>query len=57
LSRVADSQNEDKMFEQSLYVHSTVVSVDEASGKRVLDAGAKAVDLVRAVWRSVTEEE
>ena len=45
------------MFEQSLYVHSTVVSVDEASGKRVLDAGAKAVDLVRAAWRSVTEEE
>ena len=35
-----------KRFEQSLFIHTTVVSSDAAQGKRVLDAGAKAVDLV-----------
>lgn len=39
--------NEDAgAFAQSMYVHTTVVSADEDKGKRVLDAGAKAVDLV-----------
>jgi len=39
-------QNEDRLFEQSLFVHTTVISVDEATGKRVVDAGAKAMDLL-----------
>jgi len=36
-------------FGQSLFVHATVISVDEAAGKRVLDAGTKAVDLLCGV--------
>lgn len=38
--------NEDAMFEQSLFVHTTVISADAATGRRVLDAGTKAVDLL-----------
>eukprot|EP00756_Hemistasia_phaeocysticola_P052154 Hpha_TRINITY_DN2735_c0_g1::TRINITY_DN2735_c0_g1_i1::g.110395::m.110395 len=33
-------------FMQSLYVTATVVSADQASGRRIIDAGAKAIDLV-----------
>ena len=33
-------------FEQSLFVLATVISCDEAAGKRVLDAGSKAIDLM-----------
>eukprot|EP00326_Haptolina_ericina_P003112 CAMPEP_0181228206 /NCGR_PEP_ID=MMETSP1096-20121128/33226_1 /TAXON_ID=156174 ORGANISM="Chrysochromulina ericina, Strain CCMP281" /NCGR_SAMPLE_ID=MMETSP1096 /ASSEMBLY_ACC=CAM_ASM_000453 /LENGTH=227 /DNA_ID=CAMNT_0023321719 /DNA_START=21 /DNA_END=705 /DNA_ORIENTATION=+ len=39
-------QNEDASFEQSLFVHATVISSDEASGKRVVDAGTKALCLL-----------
>ena len=35
-----------KGFSQSLYIHASVISADEAAGRRVLDAGSKAVDLV-----------
>ena len=33
-------------FAQALYVHATVTSADEGSGKRIIDAGSKSVDLV-----------
>ena len=42
----ANSDCESMGFGQSLYVHASVVSVDEPQGKRVLDAGAKACDFV-----------
>lgn len=41
--------NEDAMFEQSLFVHATVISADAATGRRVLDAGSKAIDLLAGV--------
>jgi len=40
------SKNEDIIFKQALYVHSTCVSSDENSGKRVIDAGTKEVDIL-----------
>lgn len=33
-------------FEQSLYIHTTVTSANHESGKRIVDCGSKAVDLV-----------
>jgi len=36
----------DGRFFQSLFLHATVISLDESAGKRVLDAGSKACDLV-----------
>ena len=45
------SQNEENPFIQALYVHATCISVDETSGKRVLDAGTKAVDILLGVPR------
>jgi acetyl esterase/lipase/D-serine deaminase-like pyridoxal phosphate-dependent protein len=38
-------------FEQALFVHATVISADEIAGKRVLDAGSKAVDLLAGAPR------
>jgi D-serine deaminase-like pyridoxal phosphate-dependent protein len=43
-----------KGFAQSLYVHASVVSCDAAQGKRVLDAGAKAVDFVCGMPRATS---
>jgi D-serine deaminase-like pyridoxal phosphate-dependent protein len=40
----ADAQH--KGFVQSLFIHTTVISADDALGRRVVDAGSKAVDLV-----------
>jgi D-serine deaminase-like pyridoxal phosphate-dependent protein len=34
------------VFKQSLFVHATVISANQVDGRRVLDAGSKAVDLV-----------
>ena len=36
----------DTKFEQSLFVHASVISTNEADGRRVLDAGSKAIDLL-----------
>jgi len=33
-------------FKQALYVQSTVISSDEKSGKRIIDAGTKAIDIL-----------
>jgi D-serine deaminase-like pyridoxal phosphate-dependent protein len=43
------AQNEDSSFAQALYVHATCISADEASGKRVIDVGTKAVDILFGV--------
>ena len=40
------ARNEDSPFTQALYVHATCISADETSGKRVIDAGTKAVDIL-----------
>merc|ERR1711990_698649 len=40
------AQNEDNTFKQALYVHTTCISSDPASGKRIIDAGTKAIDLL-----------
>ena len=39
------------LFAQSLFVHSTVISADEGAGKRVIDAGSKALDLLSGAPR------
>lgn len=40
------ARNEDIPFMQALYVHTTCISADESSGKRVIDAGTKAIDIL-----------
>ena len=40
------AKNKDTMFTQALYVHATCISADERTGKRVIDAGTKAVDIL-----------
>ncbi len=37
------------LFSQALFIHTTVISADDAAGKRVVDAGSKACDLVCGV--------
>lgn len=45
-----------KGFAQSLYIHTTVVSSDGATGRRVVDAGSKAVDLVSGPPKATSVE-
>jgi D-serine deaminase-like pyridoxal phosphate-dependent protein len=40
------SRNEETPFLQALFVHATCISADDATGKRVIDAGTKAVDVL-----------
>ena len=44
-------KNEGMPFAQALFVHTTCISADEESGKRVIDAGTKAVDLLAGMPR------
>ena len=45
-ARRAQVDAQDNPFEQSLTIHTTVTSANHESGKRILDCGSKAVDLV-----------
>ena len=50
----ANSDASHKGFEQSLYIHTTVISSDAASGRRVVDAGSKACDLVSGMPKATS---
>ena len=40
------SKNEGNVFAQALHVHATCISSNDATGKRIVDAGSKAVDVL-----------
>tara|TARA_B110001452_G_scaffold250021_1_gene237952 strand:- start:500 stop:1714 length:1215 start_codon:yes stop_codon:yes gene_type:complete len=53
----SSNQEGTSAFAQSLFVHTTVISADEAGGKRVVDAGTKAVDLLCGAPRLATVDD